>query len=170
MLHHNYFYSWYCETTRNASKQSRGSILHTLPLMSRMRSLILCCLSLTACLWRSTIASHIYEIRSTTIFSKQATCDPQEMRQMQENERLLGSLNRDKGMWERRHPRYRLLDALHGYLSHYDLVSKDVNRWRSMYQNIPKQQRKVWASSWCTLLLRLDFASSSSEPSSTRRS
>ncbi|KAJ4300723.1 hypothetical protein N0V90_002811 [Kalmusia sp. IMI 367209] len=71
--------------------------------------------------------------------SKQETCDPNDIRQTEEKERLLARLSRHKGAWEKRHPRHRLLDALYGYLTHHDLVSKDVNRWRTSKKSMSFQ-------------------------------
>jgi hypothetical protein len=93
---------------------------------------------------RSTLTHDVCEVRTTLTNPDQSTCTKDEVRHVKEKARLLGRLSRSQGTWEARHPRYRLLDALHAFLAHHELVSKDVDRWRSMYRSVPKHQRKVY--------------------------
>lgn len=93
---------------------------------------------------RLTIAQNICQPQTNPLIAEHSTCPPDEIRSIEEKQRLLARLSRSKGTWEARHPRYRLLEALRGFLKHHELVSKDVDRWRNLYRNVPKQQRKVW--------------------------
>ncbi|KXG51579.1 uncharacterized protein PGRI_089720 [Penicillium griseofulvum] len=64
----------------------------------------------------------------------------------EEHARLLQNLERANGKWNSVHPRHRLLTALHGYTAYKDKSLAEVNRWRNLYKNVPKQQRKLLES------------------------
>lgn len=89
------------------------------------------------------ITQNVCDIKAPPNNFEHATCNKHQARCVEEKGNLLERLSRSKGTWEARHPRYRLLDALHGFLKYSELVSKDVDRWRTMYKNVPKHQRKV---------------------------
>lgn len=60
-----------------------------------------------------------------------------------EKERLLSVMARQNGVWSPNHPRYRLLDALHGFTKFYEWQRADVDRLRQLYVYVSKAQRKV---------------------------
>ncbi|KAG5929019.1 hypothetical protein E4U42_007446 [Claviceps africana] len=60
-----------------------------------------------------------------------------------EKERLFSVMSRQHGTWSPNHPRYRLLDALHGFAKYYERQRTDVNRLRDLYALMPKAQKKL---------------------------
>lgn len=52
-------------------------------------------------------------------------------------------MSRQHGTWSPNHPRYRLLDALHGFAKYYERQRADVDRLRNLYTNVSKAQRKL---------------------------
>ena len=90
-----------------------------------------------------TTALQSCQANATSIILSHPTCEKDEYRQLYELQSLFKRLDRSQGKWEQRHPRYRLLDALYGFLSHQDLVSNEVTRWRTLYKSVYKAQKKV---------------------------
>ncbi|KAG6108791.1 hypothetical protein E4U14_003527 [Claviceps sp. LM454 group G7] len=60
-----------------------------------------------------------------------------------EKERLLSVMARQNGVWSPNHPRYRLLDALHGFTKFYEWQRADVDRLRRLYVYVSKAQKKL---------------------------
>jgi hypothetical protein len=69
------------------------------------------------------------------------TCDSP--RHRQEKAHLMKRMGRKNGKWTLSHPRYRLLEALYGYRIYCDQNLAELNRWRSLYKNVGKKQKKV---------------------------
>ncbi|KAF2008930.1 N2227-domain-containing protein [Aaosphaeria arxii CBS 175.79] len=63
-------------------------------------------------------------------------------RHQRELENLQTRLSKTTGTYNQFHPRYRLLDALWSYSSYQTLNLAELNRWRSLYKNMGKKQRK----------------------------
>ncbi|KAG5999619.1 hypothetical protein E4U43_001970, partial [Claviceps pusilla] len=59
-----------------------------------------------------------------------------------EKERLLFVMSRQHGTWSPNHPRYRLLDALHGFSKYDERQQAGVDRLRDLYALMPKAQKK----------------------------
>ncbi|KAK2605858.1 hypothetical protein QQS21_003698 [Conoideocrella luteorostrata] len=59
-----------------------------------------------------------------------------------EKERLLSVMSRNHGTWSSNHPRYRLLDALHGFAKYYERQREDTDRLRGLYKHVSGAQRK----------------------------
>ncbi|KAG6006744.1 hypothetical protein E4U21_006729 [Claviceps maximensis] len=59
-----------------------------------------------------------------------------------EKERLMSVMSRRHGTWSPNHPRYRLLDALHGFAKYYERQLGDVDRFRDLYALVPEAQKK----------------------------
>ena len=64
-------------------------------------------------------------------------------RHRQEKARLLKRMERKHGKWNTVHPRYRLLEALYGFSRYRERNMAELDRWRSMYGNVGKAQKKV---------------------------
>ncbi|KAH7128457.1 N2227-like protein-domain-containing protein [Dendryphion nanum] len=64
------------------------------------------------------------------------------VRHSNENTRLQSRICRRHGSWGHGHPRFRLLNALWGYLSYEELNKVELERWRSLYKNTSKKQKK----------------------------
>lgn len=52
-------------------------------------------------------------------------------------------MSRKTGKWNTSHPRYRLLEALFGFTKYRERNIAELDRWRSMYSNVKKVQKKV---------------------------
>ena len=64
-------------------------------------------------------------------------------RHRQEKAHLLKRMERKHGKWNTVHPRYRLLEALYGFSRYRERNMAELDRWRSMYGNVGKAQKKV---------------------------
>jgi hypothetical protein len=64
-------------------------------------------------------------------------------RHRQEKAHLLKRMSRKTGKWSPTHPRYRLLEALYGFTKYRERNMVELTRWRSLYGNVSKQQKKV---------------------------
>lgn len=68
---------------------------------------------------------------------------PEHSGRIQEETRLEKALQKSNGKWSPDHPRYRLLNALKGYLLYKPRAIADVNKWRKSYKKIPRKERAV---------------------------
>ena len=64
-------------------------------------------------------------------------------RHRQEKAHLMKRMSRKHGTWNTVHPRYRLLEALYGFSKYRERNMAELNRWRSLYSNVGKEQKKV---------------------------
>lgn len=64
-------------------------------------------------------------------------------RHRQEKVHLMKRMDRKHGKWNTVHPRYRLLEALYGFTKYRERNLAELDRWRSMYSNVGKSQKKV---------------------------
>ncbi|KAF2624475.1 N2227-domain-containing protein [Macroventuria anomochaeta] len=64
-------------------------------------------------------------------------------RHRQEKAHLLKRMDRKTGKWGTIHPRYRLLEALYGFTKYRERNMAELDRWRSMYGNVVKAQKKT---------------------------
>jgi hypothetical protein len=58
---------------------------------------------------------------------------------------LMRRIARNHGKWGPSHPRYRLLEALFGFVKYRDRNMAEVDRWRKMYKRVSKKQKHVRA-------------------------
>lgn len=73
-----------------------------------------------------------------------AHTEPNSPRHVAEKKRLLESLKRpDEGELPKDHPRYRLLQAMHGYIRHQERYIDQLTNWEKSYSDLPEPQRKV---------------------------
>ncbi|KAH7074190.1 N2227-like protein-domain-containing protein [Paraphoma chrysanthemicola] len=64
-------------------------------------------------------------------------------RHRQERAHLLRRMARNHGTWGSTHPRLRLLDTLFGFTKYKERQIIELNRWRNLYTNVGKKQKKV---------------------------
>lgn len=64
-------------------------------------------------------------------------------RHHQEKGQLWKRMDRKYGKWGTSHPRYRLLEALFGFTKYRELNMAELDRWRGLYENIGKKQKRV---------------------------
>jgi hypothetical protein len=60
-----------------------------------------------------------------------------------EKTELLKRLSRKHGTWNSNHPRWRLLDALHGYVAYYSRQAEELDRLKGLYKKVSKSQKAV---------------------------
>jgi hypothetical protein len=64
-------------------------------------------------------------------------------RHRQEKAHLMKRMNRKTGDWSTSHPRYRLMEALFGFSKYRERSIAELDRWRGLYKNVGKKQKKV---------------------------
>jgi carnosine N-methyltransferase len=64
-------------------------------------------------------------------------------RHRREKLQLLKRMDKKSGRWGTSHPRYRLLEALWAYTRYHESHMAELDRWRSLYGSVGKQQKKV---------------------------
>lgn len=70
--------------------------------------------------------------------------EPNSPRHVAEKMRLLETLKRPDGdELPKDHPRYRLLQAMHGYIRHQERYIDQLTNWEKSYSDLPEPQRKV---------------------------
>jgi hypothetical protein len=69
--------------------------------------------------------------------------EPNSPRHVAEKKRLLETLKRDDETWATDHPRYRLLQAMHGFIRHQERYIDQLENWEKSYLGLPDAQKKV---------------------------
>jgi hypothetical protein len=69
--------------------------------------------------------------------------EPTSARHDEEKKRLLQMFVREEGGWTTNHPRYRLLQALHGFVRHKERYQTQLQGWQAEYDGLPSVQKKV---------------------------
>ncbi|KAF1850096.1 N2227-domain-containing protein [Cucurbitaria berberidis CBS 394.84] len=64
-------------------------------------------------------------------------------RHRQEKAHLMKRMDRKNGKWGTSHPRYRLLEALFGFNNYTERNMVELGRWRSLYNNVGKKQKRI---------------------------
>jgi hypothetical protein len=72
--------------------------------------------------------------------------EPNSARHVAEKKRLLQMFVREEGGWTTNHPRYRLLQALHGFVRHKERYQTQLQGWQEEYDKLPDVQKKVSSS------------------------
>ncbi|ETN43496.1 uncharacterized protein HMPREF1541_02655 [Cyphellophora europaea CBS 101466] len=67
-------------------------------------------------------------------------------RHEQERERLLHRIRRETGKWDDKHPRWKILEALHGFARYRDLAGAEVDRFEDLYKHVPSKHKKILES------------------------
>jgi hypothetical protein len=52
-------------------------------------------------------------------------------------------MRRNEGKWGSSHPRYRLLEALFGFIKYRERNMAELDRWRHLYKSVPRKQKQV---------------------------
>jgi hypothetical protein len=68
---------------------------------------------------------------------------PDSPRHRREKAHLMKRMSRKHGTWGPSHPRYRLLEALSGFKNYRARSMTELERWRDLYKNVGKKQKKV---------------------------
>lgn len=82
------------------------------------------------------------------------TWDPQwqsrESSHEEERARLLGRIDRGNSQWDDKHPRWKLLEALHGFDRYKEITTAEIDRFEGLYKHVPMHHKKVRArAQWC---------------------
>jgi len=70
-------------------------------------------------------------------------------RHRQEKAHLMKRMSRKHGSWGTSHPRYRLFEALWGFSRCRDRNVAELEKWRRLYRNVGKKQKKVRGTLQC---------------------
>lgn len=84
---------------------------------------------------------------------------PESPRHRQEKAHLIKRMDRKHGKWGSSHPRYRLLEALFSFNKYKERNLAELDRWRGLYKNVGKSQKKVRLKTDGALLASVDFSS-----------
>lgn len=68
---------------------------------------------------------------------------PETEQHLRARQGLLQRMSRKHGTWNEHHPRYRLLEALRGYSAYAQTHEAELNRLKSLYGHVSKQQKAV---------------------------
>ncbi|PIA90787.1 Carnosine N-methyltransferase [Cercospora beticola] len=58
-------------------------------------------------------------------------------------EQLLKSIDRNIGKWNKKHPRWQVLEALDGYDKYEKIVGAEIDRFERLYKHVPKKHKKI---------------------------
>lgn len=64
----------------------------------------------------------------------------------EERERLIQRIERAEGKWDGNHPRWRILEALHGFDRYRDVAGAEIARFEGLYKHVPQKHKKVLAT------------------------
>lgn len=64
-------------------------------------------------------------------------------RREDERGRLFGRIDRDSAQWDSKHPRWKLLEALHGFHRYKDITIAEIDRFEGLYKHVPRNHKKV---------------------------
>ncbi|KAM3414456.1 hypothetical protein BST61_g9621 [Cercospora zeina] len=70
-------------------------------------------------------------------------------------EQLLRSIDRNSGKWNKKHPRWQVLEALHGYDKYEQIAGAEIDRFEHLYKHVPKKHKTILDS---TVHYRSNFA------------
>ncbi|KAF7193065.1 Carnosine N-methyltransferase [Pseudocercospora fuligena] len=74
------------------------------------------------------------------------TCHPSEERHELEHAQLIKRLDRNIGKWDKKHPRWQILEALHGFDRYETIVGAEITRFEDLYKHVPKKHKKLLSS------------------------
>lgn len=60
-----------------------------------------------------------------------------------EHGRLLDRVGRNSAQWDNKHPRWKLLEALHGFDRYKDITVAEIDRFEGLYKHVPRNHKKV---------------------------
>lgn len=71
------------------------------------------------------------------------SCWPFQERHELEHGKLFHRIDRRRGRWNKDHPRWSLLEALHGYDRYQELAGSEVDRFEDLYKHVPRSHKKL---------------------------
>lgn len=60
-----------------------------------------------------------------------------------EHSHLLRRIDRKKVKWDKKHPRWEILDALHAYDIYEETAGEEIKRFEGLYKHVPAKHKKV---------------------------
>jgi len=85
----------------------------------------------------------LYELHYVIVTVEDTPRAPNPPEHLVERARLLDRLKETNGKSDAHHPRYRLLQALHGFRNYKQTQMAELHRWKGLYKHVPKRQRQV---------------------------
>ena len=61
----------------------------------------------------------------------------------EERERLLQRIDRESGQWDDKLPRWKVLEALHGFDRYNDITGAEIGRFEGLYKHVPQKHKQV---------------------------
>ncbi|KAK4500309.1 hypothetical protein PRZ48_008498 [Zasmidium cellare] len=71
---------------------------------------------------------------------------PGDQRHDLERERVLHEIDRRHGRWNNKHPRWSILEALHGYDRYREIAGAEIDRFEGLYKHVAKEHKKILES------------------------
>lgn len=60
-----------------------------------------------------------------------------------ERNRLLKHIDRDQGKWDKKHPRWQILEAIQGFDRYTNIVGHEIDRFQDLYKHVSKKHKQV---------------------------
>ncbi|PPJ60426.1 hypothetical protein CBER1_07330 [Cercospora berteroae] len=79
---------------------------------------------------------------SSTIYDTPA-CPADGQRHDIAREQLRKSMDRSTGKWNKKHPRWQVLEALHGYDKYEKIAGAEIDRFEGLYKHVPKKHKQI---------------------------
>lgn len=89
---------------------------------------------------------------------------PLETRRVLEKQRLFAMLERESAPWSMNHPRHRLLDALLAYQKYYERSVSDIDKFRTLFKGVNKNQKAVCVCHLSTTICMCMYANGRTAP------
>ncbi|PHH69554.1 hypothetical protein CDD82_7673 [Ophiocordyceps australis] len=89
----------------------------------------------------SAVAGGYIEVHQVVVTLQQSQSQADSSRHLEQEARLLASLDRSKGAWTESHGRHRLLSALHGFTRYEERQRAELGRLRRLLKGVSKAQR-----------------------------
>lgn len=119
------------------------------------------------CLGSANVQQNTCEDSSSILYTP--LCSTDGARHIIAREQLLKSLARNSGKWNKKHPRWQVLEALHGYDKYEKIVGAEIDRFENLYRHVPKKHKKVCRCYKSDLNPISHTCARSSNPQSTTR-
>ncbi|KAI5358907.1 putative carnosine N-methyltransferase, S-adenosyl-L-methionine-dependent methyltransferase [Septoria linicola] len=104
----------------------------------------ICILAGLVCLGSANVQQHTCPDSSSLLYAP--SCSENGARHDIAREQLLKSLDRNSGKWNKKHPRWQVLEALHGYDKYEKIVGAEIDRFENLYRHVPKKHKKILES------------------------
>lgn len=87
----------------------------------------------------------LFEIREV-IVTLEDVPDKPSPRHEYEKRNLLKRLGKYHGLWDTKHPRHRLMEAIFGFSRYKAGQMAELERWKGLYTHVSKAQKRVCLS------------------------